>query len=106
MTLTDDVLDKLLVRHPHAAWRPVAGETVIVTPIDSYMHTLNDPAGYIWQKSDGDYTVRQVVEGLAQEFEVDPETAKRDTLDFIQELMDKDMVTLHDKEEAEELPRF
>lgn len=104
--LTDEVMDKLLVRHPHAAWRPIAGETVIVTPIDSYMHTLNDPAGFIWQKSDGDFTVRQVVEGMCKEFDVDEETARRDCLEFLQELMEKDMVTLHDPEAEEELPRF
>jgi hypothetical protein len=103
--LTEDSLDKLIVRHPHAAWRPIAGETVIVTPIDSYMHTLNDPAAYIWQKADGEVTVRQVVEGMAEEFDVDPETAKQDCLEFINELMDKDMVTLHDPAE-ENLPRF
>ncbi len=103
--MQEDVMDKLLVRHPHAAWRPIAGETVIVTPIDSYMHTLNDPATYIWAKADGDYTVRQVVEGMAEEFDVDPDTARADCLEFIQELMDKDMITLHEPTE-ENLPRF
>jgi hypothetical protein len=103
--MSEELLDKIVVRHPHAAWRPIAGETVIVTPIDSYMHTLNDPAAYIWLKADGDYTVRQVAEGMAEEFDVDLETAQQDCLEFIRELADKDMVSLHDPGD-ENLPRF
>ena len=89
----------------NAAWREIAGETVIVTPIDSYMHTLNDPGSYIWSKADGDFTVRQVLDGLTETFDVDPDTARMDGLEFIRDLMDKDMLSLHDPDETD-LPRF
>ena len=100
-----DILEKVVVRHPHAAWRPIAGETVIVTPIDSYMHTLNDPATFIWQKATGDLTVRQVACGLAEEFDVDAETAEHDCIEFVLELVDKDMLSLHDPGDPD-IPRF
>ena len=100
-----EILNKLIVRHPHAAWRKIAGETVIVTPIDSYMHTLNDPGAFIWSKATGDQTVREIVDELVGEFDVDEKTARADAVEFIRDLMDKDMFSLHEPDD-EDLPRF
>jgi hypothetical protein len=68
--------------------RSIAGETIVVPvrgqvgDLDS-IYNLNEVGGFIWERIDGRTGVSQIAEAVAGEFEVTPEEAGRDTLDFI-----------------------
>ncbi len=91
--MTEDmVFEKVVARDPDAAWRTIEDETIIITPTDSVMHALNDVGAYIWFLADGNCTVRDIIDSVCEEYEVDRETAEADTLEFVQALTGKGML--------------
>lgn len=50
------------------------------------MITLNETAGFLWQHLQKGATVEQLTGELCAEYDVNPEEAKRDVLDFVAEL--------------------
>ena len=91
-------LDLRPVRHPDLAWRSWDGEVVILAPAghdasappeqqDGAEHDINEVGSLIWELCDGGRTVREIAEELAEEFDVDEATARRDALEFVQGLL-------------------
>ena len=78
--------------------REIAGETIIV-PVRSHtndldsIYTLNELATLIWQLLDGRTNVDQIVDDVCREYDISPEQARRDTLDFLQSLEAADLMT-------------
>ncbi len=76
------------------AYRVINGEAVVVNLKDSTFHTLNPVATFIWEQADGRIKAEQIIEKICEEFEVDWDTAKSDCLEFLAELIRKDLVVL------------
>ena len=76
------------------AYRVINGEAVVVNLKDSTFHTLNPVATFIWEQADGRINAKQMIEKICQEFEVDRDTAEKDCLDFLGELIRKGLVVL------------
>lgn len=76
------------------AYRTINGEAVVVNLKDSTFHTLNPVATFIWEQADGRIKAEQLIEKICQEFEVDWDTAKKDCLEFVGELISKGLVVL------------
>ena len=76
------------------AYRTIDGEAVVVNLKDSTFHTLNPVATFIWEKADGRIKTKQLIEKMCQEFEVDKDTAEKDCLEFLGELISKGLVVL------------
>ena len=63
--------------------------------IDPYRRTLvklNPTAHKIWQLSDGEHSVADIVEILEAEFEIDAENLKRDMMFFLKDLLKREMI--------------
>ena len=71
--------------------REIAGETVIV-PVKgnvgdlNSIYTLNEIGTRIWQLIDGKKNVGQVIEVICSVYEVTPEEAEKDAVDFLKSL--------------------
>ena len=71
--------------------RRIAAETLLVPvrgrigDLDS-IYSLSEVASLIWNGIDGEATVAQLVQGVCAEFDVAPETAQSDTLQFLAQL--------------------
>lgn len=91
-----DLTEKYPTKNPKTAWRIIEGETLIVNPLDRMIHHLNPVGARSWELSDGKKRVKEIVSQIYQEFEVDYETAKRDILEFLQELVAKEIMTLEE----------
>ena len=89
------MLDKYVVKNDEkTAYRIIDGEAVVVNLKDSTFHTLNPVATFIWGQIDGQIKVEQIIEKICQEFEVDWDTAERDSQEFLGELISKGLVVL------------
>jgi hypothetical protein len=94
-------LNKRFLKKGNWVTREIAGETIIVpvrchtNDLDS-IYTLNEIATQIWQLLDGRTNVDHIVEAVCQEYDISPEEARRDTLDFLQSLEAADLITLLD----------
>ncbi|MFP5262058.1 MAG: PqqD family protein [Blastocatellia bacterium] len=79
---------KRFVKDNRSVTRSIAGETIIV-PVRSgvsdlnSIYTLNEVGTAIWQLIDGHRTAEQIVEAIADEYEVPPEQAGRDVFDYL-----------------------
>ena len=89
------MLDKFVTKNSRkTAYRTIDGEAVVVNLEDSTFHTLNPVATFVWEQADGQFTVKQIIERICQEFEVDRDTAERDCLEFLDVLTRRGLVIL------------
>ena len=91
-----DISVKCPKKSEDTASRIIDGEAVIVIPQKGVVTVLNETGSGIWQLLDGENTVEDIINTISSEFNVSREEARKDTLDFIEELIEKDMVVLND----------
>jgi coenzyme PQQ biosynthesis protein PqqD len=84
------MLDKKVTRDENVAWRIIGDEAVLLSAEDSSVHSLDAVGTRIWELCDGEKTVSEIVDQVVSEFEVDRETAEKDVVEFIEELMKKE----------------
>ena len=90
------MLDKKVTRDENVAWRIIGDEAVLLSAEDSSVHSLDAVGTRIWELCDGEKTVSEIIDQVVSEFEVDRDTAEKDVVEFIEELMkkEKSLVTL------------
>ena len=91
-----DISAKWPKKSEDTASRIIDGEAVIVTPRKGLVTVLNETGSGIWQLLDGRNSVEDIINIISSKFDVSREEAEKDTLDFIKELEEKDMVVLND----------
>ena len=80
------------------AYRIIDDEVIVVNLEKSTFHTLNSVGAYIWQKLDGKTSVQMIIQDLSDEFDVDSETAEKDTIEFINSMLKEDLLIKSSKE--------
>ena len=82
--------------------RDIAGETIIV-PIKSNVgdlnsiFTLNEIGTMIWGLIDGKRSVSEIAEAICKTYEVEPEIAEKDTLEFVNTLNEAGLLRISDE---------
>lgn len=82
----------VLRKNPNAAYRIYDGQATIVLPERAAVHVLNTVGSLVWDRIDGTCTVAQLVQLVLDEYDVAPEEARRDVLNFIERLREQEMV--------------
>ncbi len=78
--------------------RNIAGETILV-PIRGnladmqYIFTLNPVGAYIWDQLDGENKLTQILDMIVERFDTTRDQAETDILEFIDQVVDKGLVT-------------
>ena len=89
--------DKYILRSTAIAARVMGGEMIIMSAKDSTLFTLNGVAMIIWQAADGRTALSEIVKNrVCTEFEVDPETAYHDAVEFSEELAQHGILQISD----------
>jgi hypothetical protein len=74
-------------RSTNIAARMLAGEMMVMNSVDSTFFTLNEVATAIWQAADGRTPLREIVNHqVCEKFEIDPEQAQADAMQFVTDL--------------------
>jgi len=92
--------DKRYIRDPRISWRLIEGEAVLIDRDEGEVLRLNPVGTEIWQGLDGGRTVNELIDGVEQTFEVERKWAQRDVLNFIRQLVRRELVTETDGREA------
>ena len=77
--------------------RQIAGETLVI-PVAGQVgdldaiYTLNEVASTIWEAIDGPTAVSQIVVTLGREYDVTPDEAQTDVLEFLDTLAAKGLI--------------
>lgn len=72
-------------------------EIIIIIAIkqaEEKVFKLNKTASYIWEHSDGKKTAAELIQELCAEFEVDEATARKDAVEFIEKMQNKQLLSL------------
>lgn len=91
MTLTPD---SIVVRSRHVAHRAISGQTVLLKVPLSTLHRLNGTGDTIWKCLAAPCAVSDVVTAVCAEFDVPREAAEPDVFEFLQALLDQNLIEL------------
>lgn len=76
------------------------GEEYILVPIRhdvaglESVYTLNEVGAFIWNQIDGNKSVKDLTDGIAEEFEIKVSQAEEDLVEFLQEMEEIHAVVL------------
>jgi len=95
--MTDDWLEARYEKDPNIVYREIAGEAILVpirkqTADEAAIYVLNETGARIWELLDGERTLRDVLDTLSQEYDVDADTAEGDLVQMIGQLQALGMV--------------
>ena len=79
-------------QRPGLVVRDSENEAVVLDKEQDLVHQLNPTSAFIWQRCDGNHSVGEIAEELAETFDVDPETARRDVESAVDQLADLGLV--------------
>ena len=72
--------------------RVVDGEAVVFLPGKQEMRILNKVGTFIWELVDGERSVVDIVDSVCEKHEVERGTAEHDALEFLNALLERNMV--------------
>jgi hypothetical protein len=79
--------EKYIARSTAIAARMLGGEMMVMSAVDSTFFTLNEVATAIWQAADGRTPLSEIVARyVCENFDVEPEIARCDAEQFVDEL--------------------
>ena len=58
-----------------------------IADMDS-LYRLTETGAFIWEEIDGKRAISDITSKVVEEFDVDPDVAEKDTLDFIREIQE------------------
>ena len=85
--------------HPQTAGRVIDGEAVLILADSSEVNVLNRVGSRIFELSDGTYTIEEIAQTIAREYEVTYEQADLDVREFILQLVDQSIIVLEESKE-------
>lgn len=85
----DDVLGRTIQNRPDNRL-----EAVLVLPSRGRINVLNEIGARIWSLTDGTRTVQEVAAAICVDYDIDQATAEKDTLDFLEALLDRGVIRL------------
>ena len=83
----------IVTKAPTTASRIIEGEAVILSLDTKVLRGLNPVGSRVWELIDGRRSVDEIVGDIVKEFDVEPGQAAEDVGLFVQELLDKGLVT-------------
>jgi hypothetical protein len=90
--------EKYIARSTAIAARMLGGEMMVMSATDSTFFTLNEVATAIWHAADGRTPLSGIVaQVVCEEFDVEPEVARRDAEQFVEELSRHGILLVSDR---------
>ena len=80
-------------KSPDAAFRVYDGQATIVLPSRAEVSVLNEIGTAIWDDIDGRRTLQEILDRIVATFDVPPDQAVSDLVEFVQRLKAQGMVT-------------
>ncbi|HEX2957164.1 MAG TPA: PqqD family protein [Chitinispirillaceae bacterium] len=76
--------------------RKIQGEIFILDRKNSGIHTFNKVGTFIWEHLQSFTDIKEIAMAVVEQFDVDEPTATTDTIEFIRELKEKELIYIDD----------
>ena len=87
-------LNAIVAPHPQVVAQMLPAEAVLLLPSKGEVKVLNDVGARIWALLDGKRTLSEIIELVCAEYAVLQAQAKKDVLEFVGELAQRNLVVL------------
>ena len=92
-------LESFFKKSEKIAWRVVEEDSVLLNLDTGYYYTLNEVGRFLWESIDGKKKLSAIHKEILDHYDVDPETAKSDILELIDNLLKEGLVEIHESPE-------
>ncbi|MCD6352720.1 MAG: PqqD family protein [Proteobacteria bacterium] len=92
-------LESFFTKSEKIAWRVVEEDSVLLNLDTGYYYTLNEVGRFLWESLDGKKELSAIHKEILDHYDVDPETAKSDILELIDNLLKEGLVEIHESPE-------
>ena len=79
-------------REPRVPFQEIDGRAVVVVPARREMHELDETATFLWKELGAARTVRELVDALCADYEVEADRAEKDVRAFLERLEEKGLL--------------
>lgn len=90
MTTVDQVMK--IKRNENAVWRVIDGDVVLLIPEEATLHSLTGCGNRVWELMEDETSVADIVDQICAEYEVEPQRARDEITEFIQQLIGMKLV--------------
>ena len=87
-------LNTVVAHNDKCPVREIGDGLVILAPNGNLTHSLEDLGAFIWQQIDGRKPLAEILAAILENFEVTEEVARRDLLQFTEQLLEAELVTV------------
>ena len=87
-------IHSVIHRDPDQEFSKIDEEIIMLNVNKGEYYALNDVASRIWEMIDAPVQVNELLNKLIQEFEVDTETCKKDTLKCLEDFRSKSIIII------------
>ena len=88
--------EKYIIRNSEVIWRVLDDEIFVINPDGKNVHVLNKVASFIWELSEGNTKVSQIVNLVCDRFDISEDVALADTSELVEKMLAKSLIELSD----------
>jgi hypothetical protein len=86
-----------IVRNSETIWRMLDDEVFIIDQAGGEIFALNKTASYIWELAGENIAISEILKRICHRFDIDEKTALADITDLINEMLEKQIITINDQ---------
>lgn len=83
---------QILTKNNDILWKLIDGKVVLLDMDEARAMMLNDVGSHIWMALENQKTQGELVQDVTTAFDIDEDTAKKDTRSFLDEMIRKDLI--------------
>lgn len=87
-------LARRIRRAPSTAAQSLCGECLVLDLKSGIYYTLGEIGGFIWEQLDSQQQLVAIVPKIVDRFEIDVDTAAKDLIEFVEELLENRLTEL------------
>jgi hypothetical protein len=87
-----NVWETCFQKDERVVWRTLEKDCILLHLTSGIYYTLNDVGRFFWESFDGKQRLQDIYEDMLDQYEVDPEVARNDILELIDDLMREGLV--------------
>lgn len=87
-----ELWESYLKKSDKVTWRGMEDDCILLHLDTGIYYTLNEVGRFLWESCDGKRKLRMIFEELLEHYEVDPETAKKDIFEIVEDLVKEGLV--------------
>ncbi len=88
------VLKNIPKRNEVIKWRELGTDGILLHPGSGDYFEISETGLMIWQHVDGEKTIEEIIKDLSTQFDASYEDLARDSIEFIEELIGKGLVSV------------